>query len=181
MIKDGWLENAKRVESPNYDERSDETDISLLVIHNISLPPEQFGGPYIEQFFCNQLDVQAHPYFERIKDLTVSSHLLITREGEVIQFVPFHKRAWHAGVSCFEGREKCNDFAIGIELEGMDDILYTDQQYQVLEHVTKQLLMDYPKITHQRITGHSDIAPKRKTDPGPAFDWSRYLNSLMKY
>lgn len=177
-ISNGWITSAKKIESPNFDERSDESDISLLVIHNISLPPEQFGGGYIEQFFCNQLDKNAHPYFESICDLTVSSHLLITREGELIQFVSFHKRAWHAGISNFEGREKCNDYSIGIELEGADTIAYTDKQYDALTNVTQALIKAYPAIKKQRITGHSDIAPGRKTDPGVSFDWPRYLKEI---
>lgn len=177
-IKKHWLIGAKKVSSPNFDERSDPRDISLLVIHNISLPPEQFGGGFVEQFFCNQLDKNAHPYFESICDLKVSSHLLIDREGEVIQFVPFDKRAWHAGVSSFDGREKCNDYSIGIELEGADTMAYTEQQYAKLIEVTTQLMQTYPAITQQRITGHSNIAPGRKTDPGPAFDWSHFFEGL---
>lgn len=177
-IKNGWLCHAKKIPSPNFDERSHSDDISLLVIHNISLPPEQFGGGYIEQFFCNQLDKSAHPYFANICDLTVSSHLLITREGELIQFVPFEKRAWHAGASSFEGREKCNDYSIGIELEGADTIAYTAGQYTALSQVTQKIMQAYPAITKARITGHSDIAPGRKTDPGEAFDWPRYMSRL---
>ena len=177
-IKNGWLSTAKKIPSPNFDERSDPADISLLVIHNISLPPEQFGGGYIEQFFCNQLDPNTHPYFASICELTVSAHCLITREGELIQFVPFDKRAWHAGVSSFEGRDKCNDYSIGIELEGADTINYTDEQYTTLLKLTQQLTEAYPSITSERITGHSDIAPGRKTDPGEAFDWSRFFAEL---
>ena len=177
-VCDGWLNGALRVESPNCDERPEGVIVSLLVIHNISLPPGQFGGDNIESLFCNQLDASRHPYFETICDLRVSAHLLIDREGAITQFVPFHRRAWHAGVSCFDGVEKCNDFSIGIELEGTDDLPYTDRQYETLEQVTSAVCRTYPRITPQRITGHEHIAPGRKTDPGPAFDWQRYLSRL---
>ena len=169
---------ARRCHSLNYNQRPDIDDISLLVIHNISLPPNEFGGGYIEQFFCNKLDESLHPYFQQIVHLQVSAHMLITREGEFIQFVPFHERAWHAGQSSFGGRENCNDFAIGIELEGGDDIPYTSLQYSALSALTKVLMINYPAITPQRIVGHSDIAPGRKTDPGPAFDWVLYRHLL---
>ena len=178
-IEQGWLSHCKRVESPNADQRPIDAEISLLVIHNISLPPEQFGGPYIEQLFCNRLNPSQHPYFEQIYQLQVSSHLLIDREGAVVQFVPFQKRAWHAGVSEFEGRERCNDFSIGIELEGADQIPYTEAQYRKLAATVKLLLSHYPSITSQRIVGHSDISPGRKTDPGPAFDWQLFRQSLI--
>jgi len=174
QIAQGWLSDIERIESPNADTRPAEEDISLLVIHNISLPPEQFGGPYISQLFCNRLDPTEHPYFREIQQLKVSAHLLIDRAGTLIQFVPFHQRAWHAGVSEFEGRSRCNDFSIGIELEGADHIPFTDSQYSVLARVTRQLIDHYQLITKDRIVGHSDIAPRRKTDPGPAFDWQRY-------
>ena len=174
----GWLSNACRVPSPNFNHRPDSTEISLLVIHNISLPPKQFGGSYICDFFTNCLDVNSHPYFEEIADLQVSSHLLIDREGNITQFVAFDDRAWHAGQSCFDGIDNCNDGAIGIELEGADDIPYTDDQYQTLVDVTQVLMEHYPTITRQRIVGHSDIAVGRKTDPGPAFDWQRYFSAL---
>ena len=178
QIKQGWLSHCKKVESPNADKRPESEIINLLVIHNISLPPEQFGGPYIEQLFCNSLNPLQHPYFEQIHQLKVSSHLLIDRLGAIIQFVQFDKRAWHAGVSIFDGRERCNDFSIGIELEGADNIPYTTPQYQTLTKVTKLLLNHYPALTPDRIVGHSDIAPGRKTDPGPAFDWDFYRESL---
>jgi AmpD protein len=177
-IESGWLGLAKKSVSPFYNERPDFNDISLLVIHNISLPPEQFGDDYIEDFFCNNLDVSRHPYFKNIASLKVSSHLLITREGEVIQFVPFHKRAWHAGQSSFEGRQECNDFAIGIELEGADKLPYTDVQYKQLATVTLAITKEYPIITQERIVGHSDIAPDRKTDPGESFNWKKYFTLL---
>lgn len=179
-ITKGWLNRAKKLESPNADPRSDANDISLLVIHNISLPPAQFGGPYIEQLFSNNLNPDDHPYFRDIYKLQVSSHLLIDRQGNITQFVPFDQRAWHAGVSEFEGRQRCNDFSIGIELEGTDDIAYTDIQYSVLAQVSQQIMAQYPAITMDRIVGHSDIAPERKTDPGQAFDWQRYKQLLNR-
>jgi AmpD protein len=178
QIAQGWLSAATKLVSPNTDQRPEQADISLLVIHNISLPPEQFGGPYIDQLFANCLDPNQHPYFAEIADLKVSSHLLIDRVGKITQFVPFNQRAWHAGVSEFEGRNNCNDFSIGIEMEGADNIAYTDTQYAVLTAVTQALLQAYPLITNDRIVGHMDIAPGRKTDPGPAFDWDRYLKAL---
>jgi AmpD protein len=174
----GWLNKVKKLESPNADLRPDANDISLLVIHNISLPPEQFGGPYIEQLFSNCLDPEDHPYFRDIYSLEVSSHVLIDRQGNITQFVPFEKRAWHAGVSEFQGRQRCNDFSIGIELEGADHIPFTDNQYSVLAEVSRQIISHYPMITGDRIVGHSDIAPGRKTDPGEAFDWMRYKQLL---
>ena len=148
------------------------------MVHNISLPPEQFGGPHIGELFCNCLDPDQHPYFAEIAHLKVSSHLLIDRTGQIMQFVPFQQRAWHAGVSEYEGRTNCNDFSIGIEMEGADNIAYTDIQYRTLAEVSQTLLQWYPLITKDRIVGHSDIAPGRKTDPGPAFDWPRYRNAL---
>ena len=178
-ITQGWLSGASRLESPNTDERPDSADISLLVIHNISLPPEQFGGPYIGQLFSNCLNPADHPYFAEICDLKVSSHLLIDRKGVITQFVPFSQRAWHAGVSEFDGRSNCNDFSIGIEMEGSDNTAYTDSQYSALAKVTELLLEHYPMLSKDRITGHSDIAPGRKTDPGPAFDWPRYAEDLQ--
>jgi len=177
-IKQGWLSSVAQLISPNTDKRPSPEEVSLLVIHNISLPPEQFGGPYIAQFFANRLDISEHPYFAEIGHLRVSSHLLIDRDGEFIQFVPFHDRAWHAGVSEFDGRSNCNDFSIGIELEGCDYVPYTDAQYQALVQVTKTIRLYFPLITEDRIVGHCDIAPERKTDPGPAFDWARYQKEL---
>ncbi len=177
-VVDGWLCPARRVISPNFNERPDCDDISLLVIHNISLPPEQFGSGYIEHFFCNQLNTSIHPYFKKIADIQVSSHLLITREGEVIQFVPFHKRAWHAGRSSFGGREECNDFSIGIELEGADNIPFSRAQYAILAEVSNVLMKTYSAITKDRVVGHSDVAPGRKTDPGPAFNWPFFYECL---
>ena len=174
----GWLTQARRVRSPNFEPRPAGCEPDLLVIHNISLPPGCYGGDCIEQLFTNCLDWDGHPYFGRIRGLEVSAHLLIRRTGEVLQFVDLLHRAWHAGESCFEGRENCNDFSVGLELEGTDDDPYTDAQYSVLAAVTRILQGRFPAITPNRIVGHSDIAPGRKTDPGPAFDWRRYRASL---
>ena len=173
----GRLVGADWIASPNCNERPSD-EISLLVIHNISLPPGEFNTRAVERFFCNELDGSEHPYYQEIEGLEVSAHLLIERTGRVVQFVPFNQRAWHAGQSSFDGREQCNDFSIGIELEGTDDQPFTDDQYDRLVKITEQLLTSYPLITPHRITGHSDIAPGRKTDPGPFFDWDRYLNAL---
>jgi len=178
-IEEHCIDIAQQIQSPNYDERPDPDDISLLVIHCISLPPQQFGNHYIEQLFCNRLNPAEHPYFKNVVQLKVSAHLLIKRDGELVQFVPFQKRAWHAGLSRYQGRERCNDFSIGIELEGTEAEPYTDQQYQQLAQVIELLLQRYSKLDKQRITGHSDIAPGRKTDPGPSFDWGR-LFTLLK-
>lgn len=172
------IESAHWLASPNCNARPDPNDISLLVIHGISLPPNQFGGPYISELFTNNLDCTAHPYFQQLERLRVSAHLLIRRDGELLQYVPFNQRAWHAGVSRFGERENCNDFSIGIELEGADDIPYTQAQYAVLVEVTKLLLHTYPALKKDRIVGHADIAPGRKTDPGPAFDWPHYFALL---
>lgn len=173
----GRLPGARWCPSPNYGQRPG-TGISLLVIHNISLPPGQYGGPEIENFFCNRLDPDAHPYFREIAALQVSSHLLIRRDGELVQFVDLRDRAWHAGRSSFAGRDECNDFSIGIELEGTDEDAYTPAQYRALAAVTHQIMAAWPDITATRITGHSDIAPGRKTDPGPAFDWGHFRRLL---
>ena len=172
----GLLDAARFIASPNHNARPDGTVIDLLVIHNISLPAGEFGGPYVEQLFTNQLDSSAHPSFAELEGLKVSAHLFIRRTGEVIQFVPFNQRAWHAGVSQYDGRLNCNDFSIGIELEGTDTEAFTDQQYAQLADATTAIIEAYPGITVERITGHSNIAPERKTDPGPAFDWKRFLN-----
>ena len=177
-IENGLLKNVLQVPSPNFNLRPEGNVIDLIVVHNISLPPGEFGGPHINAFFTNTLESQLHPYFEEIKDLKTSCHCLIRRTGEIIQYVPFTARAWHAGASSFRGRENCNDFSIGIELEGTDEIPYTDLQYSNLMTVISLLQKVYPEITHERIVGHSTIAPNRKTDPGPAFDWNR-LNRLM--
>ena len=173
-----WLDNAENCPSPNCDERAADEQISLLVIHNISLPPGKFGGPWITDLFLNRLDADADSYFEEISTLKVSSHLLIRRDGKLVQYVPLNMRAWHAGESNFCGREGCNDFSIGIELEGTDETPYTDEQYHRLIEVTAQIMKIYPAITPEKITGHSDIAPGRKTDPGVAFNWGRYQEML---
>ena len=177
-IDAGWLRGARRLPSGNANERPDPGEISLLVIHNISLPPGRFGGGFVEQLFLNCLDCTMHPYFERLQGLRVSAHLLIDRRGRLTQFVPFDRRAWHAGESRFEGRPHCNDFSVGIELEGTDERPYTRAQYARLVRVTRALMRAYPAITAGRIVGHADIAPGRKTDPGPAFDWVRYRAAL---
>lgn len=174
----GLLDPARQCPSPNCDARPEGTSPGLLVVHGISLPPGEFGGPEIEQLFTNTLDWDAHPYFGEIRGLEVSSHLLIRRDGEVVQFVPFTKRAWHAGESFFRGRTCCNDFSIGIELEGDDDTPYTDRQYAALSAVTRAVLAAYPGISGREIAAHSDIAPGRKTDPGPAFDWLRLYDGI---
>ncbi|MFO7594247.1 MAG: 1,6-anhydro-N-acetylmuramyl-L-alanine amidase AmpD [Pseudomonadota bacterium] len=176
--QNGWLHGAKRVPSPNCDDRPDKTEPDLIVIHNISLPPCEYGGPWIDALFTNSLDPEAHPYFAEIHQLRVSSHLLIRRDGELVQYVPFHHRAWHAGVSSYQGRERCNDFSIGIELEGSDEEPYEAVQYRVLAAVIAALEQAYPTLSRERMAGHSDIAPGRKTDPGPAFDWQRLYAAL---
>lgn len=173
------LSGAVQHPSPNQDARPSLSNISLLVIHNISLPPGEFGGPWIDDFFLNRLDANAHSYFRVLQALRVSSHLLIRRDGHLIQYVPLDRRAWHAGESVFEGQEHCNDFSIGIELEGTDSQAYTQVQYETLAQVTREILQSYPAITPERIIGHTDIAHDRKTDPGPAFDWQYYRHMLQ--
>lgn len=171
---DGWVDGADdalRLPSPNFDQRPDGTVISLLVVHNISLPPDQFGGPFIADLFLNRLDYDADPYFEQLKSLHVSAHFLIRRDGTVMQFVSANARAWHAGASIFDGRERCNDFSIGIELEGSDFQPFEAEQYASLGLLTSALTAAYP-LRH--VVGHEHIAPGRKTDPGPFFDWKRY-------
>lgn len=175
---DHWLATAHQVISPNCNERPDHTDISLIVVHNISLPAGQFGGPYIEQLFSNCLDCSCHESFADLENVEVSSHLFISRTGQLTQFVPFNRRAWHAGVSSFQGVDNCNDYSIGIELEGTDELPYEEVQYETLISVCRQMMDFYPAITRDRVVGHSDIAPGRKTDPGPAFDWDRLLTQL---
>ncbi len=178
----GWLQSQDRpirhLPSPNFNQRPEPGDISLLVVHNISLPPDQFGGGYIEQFFCNQLDCSIHPYFEEIRDLTVSAHVLIDRSGAMIQFVSFLDRAWHAGASCFAGRDDCNDFSVGVELEGSDCQPFSQSQYDSLAWLSRQLMARFPSLTAERIVGHEHIAPGRKTDPGPYFNWDLYQQMI---
>lgn len=176
-VKKHWLNIAQKCISPNCNQRP-EDEISLIVIHNISLPPKQYGNSYVEDFFCNRLNQNDHPYFVDIAHLEVSSHLFVRRDGSVVQFVPFDQRAWHAGVSSYSGRDNCNDFSIGIEIEGCDDEAYSFEQYQSLGKIIPALMEAYPDITSDRITGHEFIAPKRKTDPGWAFDWQALFLSL---
>ncbi len=178
QIQNHLMTEIEHVFSPNFNSRPNEDDISLIVIHNISLPPKQFTGDYITQLFCNQLAPDKHPFFKQIHQLTVSAHLLIRRESHIIQYVPFNKRAWHAGQSNYQGRDNCNDFSIGIELEGADTIAYTEQQYLKLTKVIQLLIKTYPNLSKNRITGHSDIAPQRKTDPGQSFSWSLLFQLL---
>jgi AmpD protein len=179
LTADYWLPEAVRQDSPNHSERPDPEDVSLLVIHNISLPPGQYGGPWIDRLFTNTLPADADPYFAEIAHLRVSAHLLIRRDGTTVQYVPFDRKAWHAGQSCYMGRDSCNDFSIGIELEGSDYEPFTDIQYTALTRVTRYLMDRYPAILPSRIVGHSDIAPARKTDPGPFFDWNRYREACL--
>jgi AmpD protein len=174
----GRLDEARQVPSPNSDDRPDGVTADLIVIHGISLPPGEFGGPWIDALFMNTLDSAAHRYFQAIAGLRVSAHLLIRRDGELVQYVPFHRRAWHAGESIYAGRPRCNDFSIGIELEGADHIPYDDRQYPLLAAVICALWEAYPPIPPDRLTSHADIAPGRKTDPGPAFDWTRLYRLL---
>ena len=169
----GLIATARQIPSPNCDERPADMAPELIVIHGISLPPGEFGGPWIDALFTNTLDPAAHPYFQEIHQLRVSSHLLIRRDGELVQYVPLHRRAWHAGASSHCGRERCNDFSIGIELEGTDELPYTPVQYQMLGTLIAALRAAYPALAAGQIAGHSDIAPGRKTDPGPCFDWPR--------
>ncbi|ROR05136.1 AmpD protein [Erwinia sp. JUb26] len=179
QLQQGWITEARKVPSPHFNQRPDNEKPSLLVIHNISLPPGEFGGPWIDDLFTGQLDPTAHPYFADISHLQVAAHCLIRRDGEVVQYVPFQQRAWHAGVSNYQGRDACNDFSVGIELEGTDTLPYTDAQYRSLHAVTQLLIAEYPAMA-LNITGHSDIAPQRKTDPGPAFDWARFRTALAQ-
>jgi N-acetyl-anhydromuramoyl-L-alanine amidase len=172
-VATGLLEGARQVLSPHHDARPDGMAVDLLVIHNISLPPGEFGGPWIEQLFNGHLPAAAHPYFATIHGMRVSAHVLVRRDGEIVQFVPFHRRAWHAGASQFEGRAGCNDFSIGIELEGADEIAFEDAQYDSTRQVIEALLAAYPALSPTHVVGHSDVAPGRKTDPGAAFDWAR--------
>lgn len=177
VIHQGWLNKAEKHPSPNF-YNLPSRQVSLLVIHNISLPPNQYGGPYIDQLFTNRLNPEEHPYFAQISHLKVASHLLITRDGIIKQYVSFNDCAHHAGDSSFQGQNKCNDFSIGIELEGSDNAAFTEIQYKKLSEVTVLLLSQYPKVTIDRIVGHCDIAPGRKTDPGPFFDWEKFKKSL---
>jgi AmpD protein len=179
-VQTGSLLSARQCPSPNQDARPDGAELELIVLHGISLPPGEFGGDAIERLFCGRLDWDSHPYFRSIRGLQVSSHVLIRRNGEMLQFVPFVARAWHAGASRFRGRSTCNDFSIGIELEGADELPYDYRQYSALIGVLLALLQVYPALSTRRIAAHSDIAPGRKTDPGPAFDWLRLYDGLSR-
>ncbi|MGC3979786.1 MAG: 1,6-anhydro-N-acetylmuramyl-L-alanine amidase AmpD [Steroidobacteraceae bacterium] len=175
----GLLLQARQVASPNQDARPADMAADLLIVHGISLPPGEYGGAWIDRLFTNTLDWNAHPYFKQIEGMKVSSHLLIRRDGEAVQYVPFQQRAWHAGVSSYQGRERCNDFSIGIELEGTDDSPYEAEQYRTLARVILALCAAYPSLSLQHLVGHSDVAPGRKTDPGDSFDWSR-LRAMLR-
>lgn len=177
-IVNHWLNQAIKTLSPNFDDRPCEEDVSLIVVHCISLPPGQFGGAYIDQLFCSQLNPEEHGYFKEIQHLKVSAHLLIKRCGTIVQYVPFNKRAWHAGQSKYKGREKCNDFSIGIELEGTEFNEYCEPQYKQLSSIIKTLLFVYPNLSTQDIVGHSDISPGRKADPGESFSWEKLFSNL---
>lgn len=177
-IKNHRLQDINFLESPNFNDRPIDEDISLLVIHSISLPPKKYNTDHIERFFLNELDFSSHNFYKNIDGMKVSAHVLIKRNGEVVQFVPFNKRAWHAGVSTFNGKDDCNNFSIGIELEGSDDDIFEDIQYEQLSLITSLLMQEYDLISKSNIKGHSDIAPERKTDPGPLFDWERYLKNV---
>ena len=173
-----WLTNVRQVNSPNCDDRPPGSEIDMIILHGISLPPKAYGGAYIDQLFTNTLNPEEHPYFAEIVDLRVSSHLLLNRQGELTQYVAFGRRAWHAGESTFEGRACCNDFSIGIELEGCDDEAYEPIQYEITAAVVTLLMANFRGINKQRVIGHCDVAPGRKTDPGEAFNWA-YFYSLL--
>ncbi len=174
----GLLVNVRQVLSPYFNERPGGIPPELIVLHGISLPPGEFGGPWIDRLFTGNLPWEAHPYFKRIEGLKASSHVVIDRNGAVTQYVPFGKRAWHAGTSSYRGREGCNDFSVGIELEGADETPYTQLQYANLSALIAALIAAYPSLSSEHIAGHSDVAPGRKTDPGPAFDWARLRAAL---
>jgi N-acetyl-anhydromuramoyl-L-alanine amidase len=177
-VTSGRLLPARQVESPNCDDRPSGQAPELIVVHGISLPPGEFGGPWIEALFTNSLPPDAHPYFKAVAGLRVSSHLLVRRGGELVQFVPFHRRAWHAGASQWRGRPGCNDYSVGIELEGTDASAYTNSQYRALAEAVAALCRAYPALSTARVVGHSDVAPGRKTDPGIAFDWPMFRTLL---
>jgi AmpD protein len=169
----GLMRGARQISSPNYDSRPTGVEVDLIIVHGISLPPGEFGGPWIDRLFTNTLPEELHPYFAEVGSLRVSSHLVVKRDGEVTQYVSFTERAWHAGQSVYQGREACNDFSVGVELEGTDTLSYEATQYGALAEVVAALCAAYPRLSPDRLVGHSDIAPGRKTDPGPAFDWPR--------
>lgn len=185
-VHKGWLsvnfkkgqDAIKHCVSPNFNQRPEFSNINLIVIHSISLPPGEYGNDFIDELFCNRLDANAHPYFKEIEGLEVSAHVLIKRDGSITQYVSFLDRAWHAGASCFEGVENCNDFSIGIELEGLEGEKFEQAQYQNLAKLCCLLMQEYPDIHADRLCRHSDIAPGRKQDPGPGFDWQYFMNCL---
>ena len=177
-IEDHIFKNIKFINSPNFNKRPKNTKISLIVIHSISLPPNIYGNSYVEDFFMNKLIISDHDYFQEIQDMRVSSHLYIKRTGKIIQFVPLNLRAWHAGESSYKGVEDCNNYSIGIELEGTDCDVYSNEQYESLIQISRLLIKNYPEIIKESIVGHSDISPRRKTDPGNKFEWRRYLDAL---
>ena len=174
----GLIVGVRQVLSPHCDARPPGIKPELLVVHGISLPPGEFGGPWIDRLFTGALPPEAHPYFRQIAGLRASAHALIRRDGEIVQYVPFSERAWHAGQSVYRGRANCNDFSIGIELEGTDDAPYTDAQYRQLTALVRALIATYPSLSDEHLVGHSDVAPGRKTDPGVAFDWPRLRAAL---
>ena len=177
-IEDHIIKNIKFLNSPNFNERPENTKISLIVIHSISLPPNVYGNNYVEDFFMNKLITSDHDYFQEIQDMRVASHLYIKRTGETIQFVPLNMRAWHAGESSFKGIKDCNNYSIGIELEGTDCDVYSNEQYESLIKISRLIIKNYPETNKESIVGHSDISPGRKTDPGNKFEWRRYLDAL---
>jgi N-acetyl-anhydromuramoyl-L-alanine amidase len=177
-LDNGMMRGARQVASPNYDSRPPGIEADLIVVHGISLPPGEFGGPWIEQFFTGTLPVQEHPYFKEIEGLKVSAHVLIRRGGAPVQFVSFNQRAWHAGVSSWRGRNACNDFSVGIELEGTDTLAYEARQYETLAELIEALCQAYTTMSYQAVVGHSDIAPGRKSDPGKSFSWPQ-LRALL--
>jgi AmpD protein len=172
-LKSGRMRGVRQIASPNQDARPAGVEADLIVVHGISLPPGEFGGPWIDRLFTNSLPADEHPYFAEVGSLRVSSHVVVTRDGTVTQYVGFTERAWHAGKSIYQGREACNDFSVGVELEGIDTLPYEPTQYAALAAVVAALCAAYPRLSPDRVVGHSDIAPGRKTDPGPAFDWPR--------
>jgi AmpD protein len=172
-LETGLMRGARQIASPNYDSRPTGVEANLIVVHGISLPPGEFGGPWIDRLFTNTLPAELHPYFAEVGSQRVSSHLVVNRDGAVTQYVSFTERAWHAGKSIYQGREACNDFSVGVELEGTDTLSYEAPQYGALAQVVAALCAAYPRLSPDRLVGHSDIAPGRKTDPGPAFDWPR--------
>ena len=179
-VRSGWLDAARQLPSPNCDDRPTGAVPELIVVHGISLPPGEFGGPWIDALFTNSLPPDAHPCFAQVAALRVSAHALVRRDGEIVQYVPFHRRAWHAGVSSWKGREHCNDFSVGIELEGTDARAYEQAQYATLARLAAVLCRAYPTLSLDRMVGHSDVAPGRKSDPGIAFDWP-LLRALAGY